>query len=125
MRKALALLLSLVLVFGLCACGGGNGDASTPPADNSQAPATKAPEGNNDPAPAGKVSLDVIISQYGNYTQERWIKFKQDFEAANDNVVLNIESVSWNDRSSPASRASSSPTSSISAALPTMWRTIC
>ncbi len=97
MKKALALLLSLVMVFGLCACGGGNGDASAPPADNSQAPASQAPEGGNDPAPAEKVSLDVIISQYGNYTQEWWTTFEQDFEAANKNVDLNIEIVSWND----------------------------
>ncbi len=98
MKKALALLLSLVMVFGLCACGGGGGEASTPPAGgNTQAPASQAPEGGNEPAPAEKVSLDVIISQYGNYTQEWWTKFEQDFEAANGNVDLNIEIVSWND----------------------------
>ena len=71
MKKALALLLSMVMVLSLAACGGGGG--------------------------GGKTSLNVIISQYGNYTQEWWNQFEKDFEAANDTVDLNIEIVSWND----------------------------
>ena len=70
MKKALALLLSLVMVLSLAACGGGSDD---------------------------KVTLNVIISQYGNYTQEWWTQFEKDFEEANKNVDLNIEIVSWND----------------------------
>ena len=73
MKKALALLLSMVMVLSLAACGGGGGGGG------------------------GKTSLNVIISQYGNYTQEWWNQFEKDFEAANDTVDLNIEIVSWND----------------------------
>ena len=46
---------------------------------------------------SAKTSLDVIISQYGNYTQEWWSQFETDFEAANPDIDLNIEIVSWND----------------------------
>ena len=62
MKKALAALLSLVMVLSLAACGGSG----------------------------GKTTLNVIISQYGNYTQEWWNQFEKDFEAANKNVDLNI-----------------------------------
>ena len=68
-KKALALLMALVMVLSLAACGGGG----------------------------GKTTLNVIISQYGNYTQEWWTQFEKDFEAANKDVDLNIEIVSWND----------------------------
>jgi len=45
----------------------------------------------------GPVTLDVIISQYGNYTQEWWTEFEKTFEEANQDIDLNIEIVSWND----------------------------
>jgi multiple sugar transport system substrate-binding protein len=45
----------------------------------------------------GKVALDIIISQYGNYTQEWWTEFEAAFEEANADIDLNIEIVSWND----------------------------
>lgn len=44
-----------------------------------------------------KVTLDIIISQYGNYTQDWWTEFEKTFEEANKDVDLNIEIVSWND----------------------------
>ena len=71
MKKALALLLALVMALSLAACGSGGSDE--------------------------KVTLNVIISQYGNYTQEWWTQFEKDFEDANKSVDLNIEIVSWND----------------------------
>ena len=46
---------------------------------------------------AEKQVLDVIISQYGNYTKEWWTEFEKNFEAANADIDLNIEIVSWND----------------------------
>lgn len=46
---------------------------------------------------SGKQVLDVIISQYGNYTKEWWTEFETNFEAANPTIDLNIEIVSWND----------------------------
>lgn len=46
---------------------------------------------------SGDVTLDIIISQYGNYTQEWWKEFEANFEEANEGIDLNIEIVSWND----------------------------
>lgn len=46
---------------------------------------------------SGKVALDIIISQYGNYTQDWWTEFEKTFEEANKDIDLNIEIVSWND----------------------------
>lgn len=40
MKKALALLLALVMVFALCACG----DSTAPAADPTEAPAGTTPE---------------------------------------------------------------------------------
>ena len=69
MKKALAALLSLVMVLSLAACGGSG----------------------------GKTTLNVIISQYGNYTQDWWPTFEKDFEDTYNNIDLNVEIVSWND----------------------------
>lgn len=49
---------------------------------------------------AEKTTLNVIISQYGDHTQEWWLGengFEGTFEAANPDIDLNIEIVSWND----------------------------
>ena len=53
--------------------------------------------GNGESAEGDKVTLDVIISQYGNYTQDWWKEFEATFEEANADIDLNIEIVSWND----------------------------
>ena len=71
MKKLLAIVLILAMVLSLGACANsGSGD---------------------------KLTLDVIISQYGNYTQTWWKQFEADFEAENKDIDLNIEIVSWND----------------------------
>ena len=74
MKKFLAMVLAVVMMLSLVACGGGNDKKSD-----------------------GKVKLDIIISQYTNYTQEWWKQFETDFEKANQDIDLNIEIVSWND----------------------------
>ena len=43
------------------------------------------------------VTLDVVISQYGNYTKQWWKEFEKNFEEVNEDIDLNIEIVSWND----------------------------
>ena len=85
MKKLITLLLAAVMVFSLAACGGEKAPAEAPAA------------GEEAPAAAEKVSLDVIISQYGNKTADWWKQFEADFEAANADIDLNIEIVSWND----------------------------
>lgn len=80
MKKLLSVLLTIAMVATLLVgCGGSetSGDKTT---DSGE-----------------KVTLDVIISQYGNYTQEWWTAFEEDFEKANEDIDLNIEIVSWND----------------------------
>ncbi len=71
MKKFLAVALSLCMVMGLTT--------------------TSFAEGGD------KVVLDVIISQYGDHTQEWWPQFESKFEDANPDIDLNIEIVSWND----------------------------
>lgn len=77
-KKLISILLCAAMVGTmLVGCGGkdsGGGDSSS--------------EG---------VTLDVIISQYGNYTKEWWTEFEKNFEEANEGIDLNIEIVSWND----------------------------
>ena len=74
MKKAIALLLALVMVFGLVACG------------------EKAPAADD-----GKTTVTVIAAQYGNETANWWVGFEQKFEAANEGIDLVVDVVSWND----------------------------
>ena len=96
MKKILALLLALCMVFSLAACSNSNA-GSTQPAGSDN---TEGPGGDKNtaaPVSGDKLTLNVIISQYGNYTQDWWPKFESDFENTYDNIDLNIEIVSWND----------------------------
>ncbi len=77
MKKILSMLLVIALVGTmLVGCGGSGGSGESED---------------------GKVSLDIIISQYGNYTADWWKEFESTFEEANEDIDLNIEIVSWND----------------------------
>ena len=71
MKKIIAMLLVLVLALSLVACGGGAADE--------------------------KVTLNVIAAQYGQKTADWWVGFEKDFEAANENIDLVVDVVSWND----------------------------
>ena len=70
MKKIIALLLVLVMALSLVACG------------------NKADE---------KTTLNVIAAQYGPNTADWWVGFEKDFEAANGNIDLVVDVVSWND----------------------------
>lgn len=70
MKKVIALMLVLAMALGLAACR----DAGS-----------------------GKTEIDVIMSQYGSYTAEWWASFEQEFEAANQDIDLNVEIVSWSE----------------------------
>ena len=69
MKKIIAMLLILVMVLSLCACG----------------------------AKDEKVTLNVIAAEYGTQTKAWWGTFETDFEAANQNIDLVVDVVSWND----------------------------
>ena len=69
MKKIIALLLVLVMVLSLAACGGKKNDKT----------------------------LNVIAAQYGGKTAEWWAGFEKDFEAANPGIDLVVDVPSWND----------------------------
>ena len=69
MKKIIAMLLVLVMVLSLAACG----------------------------AKDEKVTLNVIAAEYGTQTKAWWGTFETDFEAANQNIDLVVDVVSWND----------------------------
>ena len=75
MKKVIALLLALVMVFGLVACG------EKTPADDA----------------ATGTTVTVIAAQYGTQTADWWKGFEADFEAANEGIDLVVDVVSWND----------------------------
>lgn len=92
MKRSLALILALVMVFALAACG------------QPATPAASTPVEETTPADAGEITLDVIICQYGPNTQEWFLgtgmngtNFVDKFESENPGVKLNLEVVSWND----------------------------
>ena len=79
MKKILALLLAAAMAFSLVACGNSDNPST------SSKPSTAPTETNKPDEPQGggeKTTINVIISQYGNYTQEWWTQFEKDFEAA-------------------------------------------
>ena len=76
MKKVIALLLALVMVFGLVACG-------------EKAPA--ADEGTEG------VTVTMIAAQYGTQTADWWKGFEEKFETANEGIDLVVDVVSWND----------------------------
>ena len=100
MKKALALLLALVMALALVACGGGNnagknnnqGGSATPP------PQTDEPDKNDEPAPSGdKIDINVIAAEYGQNTKQWWADFQDEFNKTYENINLVVEVVSWND----------------------------
>ena len=89
MKKLIALLLVLAMAFGLVACGGSQAPAATE-APKAEAPAAEAPA-------AGKVEVKMIAAQYGNETAAWWADFVAKFNAANEDINLIVDVVSWND----------------------------
>ena len=70
MKKIIAMLLVLVMVLSLVACG------------------NKADE---------KTTVTMIAAQYGDKTAEWWAGFEKKFEEANADIDLVVDVVSWND----------------------------
>ena len=89
MKKIISLLLVLAMALTLVACG----------AKEAAPAATEAPKAEAE-APAAadeKVSVTMIAAQYGTQTADWWANFVTKFEAANPNVDLTVDVVSWND----------------------------
>ena len=94
MKKIIAMLLALVMVIGLVACGGGNTEDTQATEGTQATEATLATEGGE---AAGKVTVTMIAAQYGNETADWWVGFEKDYEAANEGIDLVVDVVSWND----------------------------
>ena len=104
MKKILALLLALCMIFALAACGQQAAPAEQPAAEAPAAEAPAAEEPAAEEPAADEITLDVIICQYGPNTQEWFLgsgmngtNFVDKFEAENPGIKLNLEVVSWND----------------------------
>ena len=88
MKKIISLLLVLAMALTLVACGG----KTEAPAETQAAAA--APEA---PAAAEKVEVTMIAAEYGGETAAWWADFVEKFNAANENINLVVDVVSWND----------------------------
>ena len=91
MKKIIAMLLALVMVMGLVACGASEAPAAT------EAPKADAPAATEAPAAGDKVEVTVIAAEYGTKTRDWWTGFEQKFEAANSDIDLVVEVVAWAD----------------------------
>ena len=89
MKKIISLLLVLAMALTLVACGG----KTEAPAET-KAPEAAAPEA---PAAAEKVEVTMIAAEYGGETAAWWADFVEKFNAANPNINLVVDVVSWND----------------------------
>lgn len=89
MKRIFATVLALTMALSLAACG----KKAETPAPSTPTPAASAPAA----APAEKVQLKVIAAQYGTQTADWWAGFEKDFEAANGDIDLVVDVVSWND----------------------------
>ena len=90
MKKVLAAMLALAMTMSLAACGSKEEPAPAPaPAPEASQPAESTP--------AEKVEVTMIAAQYGNETAAWWADFVEKFNAANENINLTVDVVSWND----------------------------
>ena len=89
LRKTLSLVLASAMALSLVACGGGS-STDAPAASNKPAASTPATSD-------GKVEVTMIAAQYGNETAAWWADFVKKFNAANENINLTVDVVSWND----------------------------
>ena len=76
MKKFLTMMLAVVMVFSITACGSSSDGGS---------------------ASGDKIELNVIAAQYGTQTADWWADFTDSFNADNPGIDLNVEVVSWND----------------------------
>ena len=91
MKKIIAMLLVLSMALALAACGGSAAPAAT------EAPKADAPAAPAAPAADGKVTVTMIAAQYGNETAAWWADFVDKFNAANEDINLVVDVVSWSD----------------------------
>ena len=94
MRKILAVLLALVMLFSLCACTGDNPGNSNGPGSSSN-PGSSSDPGNGDNPLAGTYNIKVWVSEIAGVAELTKQQIDA-FQAANPGVIINatIEGVS-------------------------------
>lgn len=97
MRKFAALFLSLTLMCGLVACGGGGDSGKS--SDSGSAPEAQSDDADTaDEGGSGeKAAINVIAAQYGQNTTKWWADFVKEFTAEYPDIDLTVEVESWND----------------------------
>ena len=90
MKRIIALALAAVMALSLAACGAKKEEAPAASAPAASAPAASAPA-------AEKVEVNMIAAQYGTQTADWWADFVEKFNAANEDINLVVDVVSWND----------------------------
>ena len=88
MKKIISLLLALVMVLSLAACGA---------KEEAPAETQAAAEAPAEAPAAEKTVVTVIAAQYGTKTADWWANFEKEFEVANESIDLVVDVVSWND----------------------------
>ena len=103
MKKYLAFLLALAMIFALCACGAEEAVVEEAAEEAAVEEVAEEVEVEAEEA-ADEITLDVIICQYGNNTEDWFLGtgmdgtcFVDKFESENPGIKLNLEVVSWND----------------------------
>ena len=93
MKKLLALLLALVMVMALAACGNKN---DAPPA-NDGTPKEDTPRAAEPPPAGEKIGRYGSSAPAGRHTTQWWADFQSEFNKTYENINLTVEVVSWND----------------------------
>ncbi len=89
MKKIIALLLALVLVLSLAACGGNEAKPTDAPVAGNDTPATDAPEA---PAEPEKITLKVWAPQEDQVDENSWlIQVQAAFQAAHPEYIITWE----------------------------------
>lgn len=93
MKKLIALLLAVIMVLGLVACGKTTDPGTTP--------TNPAKPGNNEPAGSSdeKIPVHFVVAQYSNETGPYLEKVIAAFEAANPDIDVTMEVIGWSDLS--------------------------
>ncbi len=102
MKKMFALLLALVMVFALTACGGGGTNESTPPTSEVPAPSEPAAPESETPseAPGGaETAKEITLWTYpiGNWGQEDTVKELMSAFEADTGIKVNVEYLTYTD----------------------------
>ena len=93
MKKLLALLLAMVMVMGLAACG--QKSETTPPADDQQQGDAQTPETPEEPAAGGEITLWTY--PIGDWGKEDKVKAITDAFTADTGISVKVEYLAYAD----------------------------